>query len=69
VGEGDVKLGKQLQPVHLALREAGLGEEVANCPTVGDHCERTRQVLTPYLKALGDGKEFQLMDGVLGLGG
>ena len=66
----EVEVGKDVEPVGLALGEAGLGLEVFDGPVVGDDGEgAAMEVVAPYLEALDDGEALPFMVEVVVLGG
>jgi hypothetical protein len=67
--DGEVVLGKEVEPVDLAVGEAGLRLDVADGPVVTVDSEVLAKVVAPDLEGLEGGEKLQVVGGVSRLGG
>jgi hypothetical protein len=67
--DGEVVLGKKIEPMDLAVREARLRLDVTDSPVVTVDSEVLAKVVTPDLEGLESSEELEVVGRVSGLGG
>jgi hypothetical protein len=67
--DGEVVLGKEIEPVDLAVGEVGLRLDVTDGPIVTVDSEVLAKVVAPDFEGLEGSEKLQVVGGVPGLGG